>query len=154
VTSAIVGNGIYSFGLKSDDTDAIYYRSKENGAATLPQLVIQVAASQGEVSKRDDSTASADNEEAAIPNEFVLQQNYPNPFNPSTNIRFGLPQESHVTIKIYTINGIEVRTLVDQDYPAGTHAVTFHTRNLPSGTYFYVMQAGAVRKVRQFMLVK
>jgi hypothetical protein len=100
---------------------------------------------------------------SAIPSEFVLEQNYPNPFsplergafgNPGTQIRFGLPQASHVTIRVYTINGLEVRTLADAEYPAGTHAITFHAKNLPSGTYFYVMQAGAVRKVRQLMLLK
>jgi len=92
-----------------------------------------------------------------------LAQNYPNPFsppgrgifdNPGTQIRFGLPQESQVTIKVYTINGAEVRTLADARYPAGMHEITFNAENLPSGTYFYVMQAGSVRLVRRLMLVK
>jgi hypothetical protein len=94
---------------------------------------------------------------AAVPDEFVLEQNYPNPFNPSTQIQFGLPSRfagSHVTIKVYTINGAEVETLVDGQYPAGTHAVTFHAENLSSGTYLYVMQVGEVRQVRRLMLVK
>jgi hypothetical protein len=53
--------------------------------------------------------------EAAVPDEFTLEQNYPKPFNPSTQIRFGLPSRlagSHVTIKLYTIDGKEVKTLV------------------------------------------
>lgn len=86
--------------------------------------------------------------------DYVLEQNYPNPFNPDTQIRFALPQESPVTIKVYTINGTEVRTLVDEHYTAGTHTLTFSAGNLPSGTYFYVMQAGSVRQLRRFMLVK
>jgi hypothetical protein len=153
VTPAITSDGVYSFGLKINNSDAVYYRSKENGASTLPQLIIQIAASSG-TSK---SVASAAEEEivaAAIPAEFVLQQNYPNPFNPSTQISFGLPQASHVTLKVYTINGQEVRTLADGDYSAGTHTVNFHANHLPSGTYFYVMQAGAVRQVRRFTLLK
>jgi F5/8 type C domain/Fibronectin type III domain/Secretion system C-terminal sorting domain/Calcineurin-like phosphoesterase len=92
--------------------------------------------------------------ETTMPDEFVLEQNYPNPFNPSTQISFGLPQAAHVTIKVYTINGAEVETLVDGQYAAGTHAVTFHAKNLSTGTYFYVMQAGEVRQVRRLMLVK
>ncbi len=103
--------------------------------------------------KRSDEAAAT----TEIPNEFELQQNYPNPFNPSTQIRFGLPSRlagSHVTIKVYTINGVEVRTLVEAEYPAGAHTITFHARNLSSGTYFYVMQAGEVRKVRRLVLVK
>jgi hypothetical protein len=101
---------------------------------------------------------------APIPEEFVLEQNYPNPFpahgifdNPSTKISFGLPSRfagSRVTIKVYTINGMEVKTLIDAQYPAGMHSVIFQPGNLPSGTYFYVMQAGDVRRVRQLLLVK
>jgi hypothetical protein len=98
---------------------------------------------------------------AVVPDQFELQQNYPNPFpargifdNPSTQIRFGLPQESHVTIKIYAINGAEVRTLVDDRFAAGMHTVTFNAVGLPSGAYFCVMHASGVRHVRRLMLVK
>ncbi|MGH7598464.1 MAG: T9SS type A sorting domain-containing protein, partial [bacterium] len=97
---------------------------------------------------------AASNESATAPADFQLELNYPNPFNPSTNIRFGLPHESHVTIKIYSIDGRELKALVDGSYPAGTHTAVLHVGNLPSGTYFYVLQAGTVRKVRQLMLVK
>jgi hypothetical protein len=154
VTSAIAGNGTYSFGLKTNNSDKVYYRAKENGASTSPQLVIQAAAG-STASKPANPTASDDaNVTTTVPEEFVLEQNYPNPFNPSTQIQFGLPQASHITIKVYTINGAEVETLVDGQYPAGTHAITFHTENLSSGTYFYVMQAGEARQVRRLMLVK
>jgi hypothetical protein len=55
---------------------------------------------------------------------------------------------------VYTINGAEVRTLVDDRYTAGMHTVIFNAGNLPSGTYFYVMQVGSERRVRRLMLVK
>jgi hypothetical protein len=96
-----------------------------------------------------------------LPDEFMLEQNYPNPFSvsgnfdyPSTRISFSLPRAEQVTIKIYTINGLEIQTLVDGHYSAGVHSVVFKPKNLPSGTYFYVMQAGERRKVRRLMLVK
>lgn len=96
-----------------------------------------------------------------LPAEFQLEQNYPNPFsinaagdNPSTQIRFVLPQPSHVTIKMYTISGAEIRTLADKTYPAGVHTVAFQADNLPSGVYFYMMQAGGVRQSGRLMLVK
>jgi uncharacterized repeat protein (TIGR02543 family) len=92
--------------------------------------------------------------ETAAPNEFELQQNYPNPFNPSTKIDFNLPQATHVTIKVYTINGVEIATLADDYYTAGAHEVIFKPKNLPSGAYFYVLRAGEVRRVRQLMLLK
>lgn len=92
---------------------------------------------------------------------YILEQNYPNPVavngsfdNSSTQIRFALPQESHVTLKVYTLNGVEIKTLADERYAAGMHAVTFQAGHLPSGTYFYVMQAGVVRQVHRLMLIK
>ncbi len=106
---------------------------------------------QGTMGKRSEVTAS---ENIALPSDFQLEPNYPNPFNLSTLIRFGLPQESHIAIKIYSIEGREVETLVDGAYPAGTHTVVFHVGNLPSGIYFYMMQAGEIRKVRQLLLLK
>ena len=109
------------------------------------------------------ATLGKQNEAVAMPQEFALQQNYPNPFsppergtfdNPGTMIGFSLPQASPVNIKVYAINGAEIATLVNEHYSAGMHAVRFTPKNLPSGTYFYVMQAGAVRQVRRLMLVK
>jgi titin len=107
----------------------------------------------GTVTKPHEAAAAA----ASLPDELVLEQNYPNPFNPSTRIGFRLPSRlagERVTIKVYTVNGAEVKTLVDEQYPAGAHSVVFTPKNLPSGTYFYVMQAGTVRQVRRLMLVK
>lgn len=89
-----------------------------------------------------------------IPSEFILEQNFPNPFNPSTQIRFGLPEASHVTIKVFNVNGAEITTLVEGTLASGTHTIVFNAGHLATGTYFYVMQAGAVRQVRRLMLVK
>jgi hypothetical protein len=157
VTAAIVGDGTYSFALKNGNSDAVYYGSKEkSGTSDDPQLVIQMISVSAKAASRAENAVALDDEKAsaAIPSEFVLRQNYPNPFNPSTTIRFGLPHDARVTIKVYSINGQEVKTLADGAYPAGMHAVVFRAGNLPSGAYFYVMQAGAVRQVRQLMLVK
>jgi hypothetical protein len=134
----------------------IYMTKNNRGSYRILEFEVYSGASAA-FAKQNESAAGA----PEIPNEFTLQQNYPNPFsangisdNPSTRISFNLPQASHVTIKIYTINGVEAATLTDDHYAAGAHAVFFKPKNLPSGTYFYVMQAGLVRKVRQLMLVK
>ncbi|NWG26913.1 MAG: T9SS type A sorting domain-containing protein, partial [Ignavibacteriaceae bacterium] len=71
------------------------------------------------------------------PDGFVLYQNYPNPFNPTTTIRFEIPEDSRVTLKIFNILGEEVKTLVEEYREAGKHSVQFNANNLSSGIYFY-----------------
>jgi hypothetical protein len=151
----VVANGIGKSGkqiLGFSPATARYVRlyCTENNKGNYRVIEFEVYANATAAAK----SSGAEVAEITVPEEFVLAQNYPNPFNPSTQIQFGLPRASYVTIKVYTINGAEVETLVDGQYPAGTHAVTFHAENLSSGTYFYVMQAGEVRQVRRLMLVK
>ena len=85
---------------------------------------------------------------------FKLEQNYPNPFNPSTTIKYSIPKQSYVTIKIYDVPGREVQTLVNEQKPAGNYQVEFNAANLPSGVYFYRIQAGSFKQVRKMMLIK
>ena len=65
------------------------------------------------------------------------------PFNPITIIRFGLPQQSQVTLKVYNVLGREVTTLVDQVRPAGYHVIHWNAGHLASGFYFTRMEAGS-----------
>ncbi|HNT66427.1 MAG TPA: T9SS type A sorting domain-containing protein [bacterium] len=88
------------------------------------------------------------------PQEYALSQNYPNPFNPETHIAFQVKQEGRVTIKVYDILGRETATLLDQTMKAGTHKLSFDGRAMPSGLYFYAMQAGDFRQVKKMMLLK
>ncbi len=89
-----------------------------------------------------------------IPEQLELRQNYPNPFNPNTNILFRLPQTEQVRIVVYDILGRPVQTVVDQQYQAGIHTVTFDGSRLASGVYFYRIQAGNENLTRKMMLVK
>jgi len=75
---------------------------------------------------------------------FILYQNYPNPFNPSTNISYGITQSGLVTLKIYDVLGTEIETLVNEEKPVGTYELNWNAANLPSGVYFYRLQAGAL----------
>ena len=87
-------------------------------------------------------TANEANPLGDNPAQFRLNQNYPNPFNPSTNISFTLPQNSNVSLIIYTMSGQRVATLIDQDLMAsGNHDLTFNADQLASGTYIYRLQA-------------
>ena len=88
------------------------------------------------------------------PARFYLSQNYPNPFNPSTTIEFVLPELMPVLINVYTITGQRIETLVDQPMQAGRHSVIFNASSLPSGVYFYEMQAGTFRDIRKLTVIK
>ncbi|MBI2429386.1 MAG: T9SS type A sorting domain-containing protein [Ignavibacteriales bacterium] len=85
---------------------------------------------------RSSQTTSVNHNQTVI-NDFTLEQNYPNPFNMSTVIRYSLPEDADVTIKVYDIIGKEIGTLVHSKQAAGVHSVGFGNNTLSSGTYFY-----------------
>ena len=89
-----------------------------------------------------------------VPTEFALYQNYPNPCNPSTKIKYTIPQETSVTIKIFDILGNEVMTLVSEKQEAGSYDVEFDGSNLVSGIYIYQMQAGAFNNTKKMLIIK
>ena len=93
-----------------------------------------------------------------IEKSFSLAQNYPNPFNPSTNISFELPVSGMVSLKIYNTLGQEVQSLIDRQYQAGSYTVSWEPSSvnggLPSGVYFYKLQAGKFNEVRKMVYVK
>ncbi len=99
-------------------------------------------------------TAVEEYESAAIPAGFSLMQNYPNPFNPSTTIRYELPRESYVTLKVYNVLGQEVATLVNEKREAGRYEVEFDGAMQPSGLYFYRLQVGTYIETKKFLLLK
>jgi len=92
--------------------------------------------------------------ESATPMFFSLEQNYPNPFNPATTIEFQIPNAEFVTLKIYTILGEEVATLVNKNLPAGSHMLYFDGHQLASGIYLCKLQAGRLQKVKKMVLFK
>lgn len=91
-----------------------------------------------------------------MPNTYNLAQNYPNPFNPETNIRFTLPAQERVSLKVYDILGKEVAELVNETMNAGTHSVRFSSQsyNLASGVYFYVLRANNFTQTKKMVLLK
>ena len=99
-------------------------------------------------------TATATEDIAEIPFDFVLEPNYPNPFNSSTRIRYALPQQAPVRLAVYDLQGRLVEVLVERDQPAGRHEVIFEAGALPSGGYFYRLEAGSFRASGRMVLVK
>ncbi len=85
---------------------------------------------------------------------FNLYQNYPNPFNSKTIINFSVPKESFITLKVFDILGNEITTLVNEEKPSGIYKVEFDGSDLPSGVYFYRMQAGKFNDIKKLILMR
>jgi hypothetical protein len=117
-------------------------------------------------------------DDGQILSSFKLYQNYPNPFNPSTTIEYTIPsarkqyEESSssgirnqsfnqstdkmvaVKLKVYDVLGREVAELVNREQKAGIYKVEFDAGQLPSGVYFYTLQAGSFQETKKLMLMK
>ena len=89
-----------------------------------------------------------------IATSYELMQNYPNPFNPSTRIRFSIPESAYTTLKVYSILGQEVATLLNEQKSSGVYEVNFDGLNLSSGTYIYKLKAGNFSETKKMILLK
>jgi hypothetical protein len=94
-----------------------------------------------------------------LPTEVSLNQNFPNPFNPSTEISFALPDARFVSLSIFNVLGQEVKNLVSGQMPAGNHKIIWDGTNndiqsVPSGTYFYRMDAGDYTQSMKMVMLK
>ena len=77
-----------------------------------------------------------------------------NPFNPRTVITYDLSSSSHVTLKIYNVLGVEIKTLVDEVESAGVKSVTFDASTLTDGIYFYEIKAGSLKQVKKMVVMR
>ena len=102
-------------------------------------------------------------EDEISPVQFHLSQNYPNPFNPSTTINYtiqssviagGTKRSQLVTLIVYDVLGNEISTLVNEEKSVGSYEVEFYATGLPSGIYFYKLQAGSFAKTKKMVLLK
>lgn len=136
VLAAIGGNGIYSFGLKNNSTDVVYYTSKEG--TNKPELVMQT----GSASIAIEEFSADVSDIVQLPSDYSLSGNFPNPFNPSTTFKFSMPEAGVVMLRIFSETGQLVRTLINTPMNAGLHSASWDGRNhsdviVASGVYFY-----------------
>ena len=97
--------------------------------------------------------------EAVVPASFTLHQNFPNPFNPVTTLTYGLPNENHVTLTIYDLNGREINQIINIDQSAGHHSVLWNSTDrigvpVSAGIYFYQIRAGEFLQTKKMVLLK
>ncbi len=100
------------------------------------------------------TVSSVENKKSSQPNGFALYQNYPNPFNPETTVRFDLPEDMYVSLAVYDLLGTRVKNLVERRMTAGVHHVSFNASDLPSGIYFYRLNAGVKSFTKKMMYIK
>ncbi len=116
------------------------YTSDGKMGAVIPQIT--------------DPTDILDTLNFTIIKDFNLYQNYPNPFNPVTTIRYQLPKDSKVVLRIYDILGSGIETLVNEEKPIGTYEINLNGTNLPSGIYFYKISTPEYSTTKKMILLK
>ncbi len=135
-TSTEIHNYTYVDKAESKTNSTLYYRLKQSdmdGRSTYSQIL----------------TVKVD-----MPTQFSLSQNYPNPFNPTTSIKYTVPQNGPVTIKLYDITGREVATLVNEVKTVGSYDLKVNASGLASGVYIYRMIANDFVSVKKMSILK
>jgi subtilisin family serine protease len=139
----VAGNGTtavpheYSFVDNSDHAGTFQYRLKQidrDGNFTY-SAIIEAAVS-------------------SVPMDYALSQNFPNPFNPSTTIEFTVAAAERVRLGVYDLLGKEIAVLADRHMQPGKYSVEWNARAVPSGVYFYRLNAGRYWAVKKLMYQK
>ena len=88
------------------------------------------------------------------PLDFSLDKIYPNPFNPTTTFSFSMNKIDHVSINIYNLNGVLIKTLINQTLEPGIYEINWDANYFSSGIYFVEINSGINRDVRKITLLK
>lgn len=139
IDTTINANGNYFYQLKQMDIDGITSVYQDTVKVTVDYIT---------------SILENISQEDFLPENFKLFQNYPNPFNPGTNILFTLRERSFVTLKIYSLTGEEIKTLISGRVTEGTHSIKFKPNSLPSGIYIYKLNVENNSATKKMLLIK
>nr|HMS66457.1 T9SS type A sorting domain-containing protein [Ignavibacteria bacterium] len=108
----------------------------------------------GSLTELTSNTVGINSPSNNISNDFYLSQNFPNPFNPTTTITYRLGNLNFVSMKVFDIQGKEIATLVNEKQNAGSYSVEFNGEDLPSGVYYYKLEAGNFSQTNKMLLIK
>lgn len=100
------------------------------------------------------NTVGVHQTETEIPEEYSLYQNFPNPFNPTTEIKFSLPVDTKISLKVFDVLGNDIYELAEGFMKSGNHSIIFDASRLPSGVYFYSLRTEGFVSTRRMLLVK
>ncbi len=100
-----------------------------------------------------------DDDLSSLPMVFSLKQNYPNPFNPETNIDFSIPVNSDVRLEIYNVLGKKINTLLNKQTSPGLYRIQWNGRDfnglsVPTGIYFYKLEAEGFTSTKKMLMIK
>jgi poly(beta-D-mannuronate) lyase len=103
---------------------------------------------------KDDFVLGIKSDHSTGVEKFILYPNYPNPFNPTTDIKYSIPSDNTVEIKVFNSLGKEICVLTKEFKKAGTYNIKFNAANLPSGVYFCRLKAGEQIRTNKMILLK
>ena len=101
-----------------------------------------------------DAVVGIDDPMSDNPTVYELYQNFPNPFNPTTTIKYSVAKTGNVKLAVYNLVGEEVKVLVSGQVDAGFYEMNFDASDLPSGVYFYRLQAGSFVETKKMILLR
>jgi hypothetical protein len=145
---------LYSGGNLSDTSQIGIAPSSVLSFGTDQNNELYVLCANGIIYKLLNTVIGINSGNSGIPEGYSLEQNYPNPFNPVTTIKYSVPENSFVTLKVYELTGKEVETLYSGSRIAGTYTVTWNAENFSSGVYLYSLTAGDVSIEKKMLMLK
>jgi hypothetical protein len=144
--------------LASIECDQMWYNNKPFGSPP-DSVPVTMPDTTPNINFNFPSAVEDEDEITQHPSEFELHQNYPNPFNPETRIEYALKKTGHVALRIYNILGEKVKTLLDQDQPAGLYRIDWDGKNdngkfVSSGLYLYKLEVNGFSQAKRMLLLK
>jgi len=145
---------------KSSNNQTVYYRMQAFDTEGLYSAYTPVKSINFHIMLKPGTISPApDDMTYAIPSEFELLQNYPNPFNSETSVRFGIPEDSRISLKIFDINGRLVRELCEEEFESGYHQIPWNGTNdrgalMPSGVYFCKIISDNYYEIKKMVLIR
>jgi len=151
------GSNLYTPAGEAGEQVEIYFGVK-TGVWT-DQEAIQFDIAIDELSLVPEGWTGIKENSSALADKFVLQQNYPNPFNPTTYIHFSIPVKETVKLSIFDVTGRLVKSLINEKVAAGEYGFQWDGRDeagsiVPSGFYFYKLQAGSFSEIRKMTFLQ